>query len=49
MQLSLHNFHYTHTPKDLYLDEQGLVGGLHGLLRGLELSLELGGLDSGLI
>lgn len=31
------------------LDEQGLAGGLHGLLKGLELSLELGDLDSGLI
>lgn len=31
------------------LDEQGLIRGLHGLLRGLELSLELGGLGSSLI
>lgn len=32
-----------------YLDEQRLVGGLHGLLRGLEPGLELAGLGSGLI
>lgn len=42
LQFSLH----THTSKELYLDEQGLGGGLHG---GLELSLELGSLDPGLI
>lgn len=32
-----------------YLYEQRLVGRLHGLLRRLELSLELAGLDSGFI
>lgn len=33
----------------LYLDEQGLVGGLHGLLGSVEMRLELSSLDSGLI
>lgn len=31
------------------LDEEGLIRGLHGLLGGLELTLEPGSLDSGLI
>lgn len=33
----------------VYLDEQRLVGCLHGFLRGLELSLELGSLGPGFI
>lgn len=44
--------HYSHNHSihtGSHLDEQRLVGRLHGFLRRLELSLELAGLDSGLI